>query len=157
MEDAQQPVCVLGDALAGAVALTEGVVRSATQRSSTRTGAVADTHVAAHRSQVEHIVVNLLQNACHALTEPEQAIEVSAEVDQHAGGVRISVRDEGCGIPQEHIDRLFDPFFTTRRNEGGTGLGLAVVEGVVRELGGAITVDSRVDAGTTITVELPVA
>jgi two-component system NtrC family sensor kinase len=66
--------------------------------------------------------------------------------------VVLTVRDGGVGIPAEDIGRVFDPYFTTRRT--GSGLGLAISKNVVEGLGGAISVSSRVDAGTEITIDL---
>jgi signal transduction histidine kinase len=66
---------------------------------------------------------------------------------------RIEVIDRGLGIPAEDLGRLFEPFFTTRR--GGSGLGLAIARNVVEGLGGSIAVDSRVNVGTTVRIDLP--
>jgi polar amino acid transport system substrate-binding protein len=71
--------------------------------------------------------------------------------------VRIEVRDEGQGIPPEHLPRLTEPFFTTKRGDGGTGLGLSVSAGIVRDHGGALEFASVPGAGTTASVLLPPA
>jgi polar amino acid transport system substrate-binding protein len=71
--------------------------------------------------------------------------------------VGVSVRDEGCGIAPEHLDRLTDPFFTTKRETGGTGLGLSVSAGIVKEHGGSLHFSSPPGHGTTVTVLLPIA
>ena len=67
--------------------------------------------------------------------------------------VRITVRDSGCGIPRENLQRMFDPYFTTK--PGGSGLGLAVTYSIVKQHGGHIRVDSEVGKGTTFSVYLP--
>ena len=66
----------------------------------------------------------------------------------------LAVRDDGCGIDDENLDRIFDPLFTTRAGRGGTGLGLALARGVVESCGGSIDVKSRESEGTTVTVRL---
>jgi CheY-like chemotaxis protein len=71
--------------------------------------------------------------------------------------VRLSVRDTGSGIRPAVLERMFDPFFTTKRVGDGTGLGLALVNGIVADLGGAIDVATEVNVGTTFTIWLPAA
>ncbi len=71
--------------------------------------------------------------------------------------VKLSVRDHGCGMPPEVLDRVFEPFFTTKEVGKGTGLGLSMVYGFVRQSGGAITIESAPDKGTTVALYLPKA
>ena len=66
------------------------------------------------------------------------------------------MRDEGCGIAPEHLDRLTDPFFTTKRESGGTGLGLSVSTGIVKEHGGQLLFSSPPGQGTTVTLLVPI-
>jgi signal transduction histidine kinase len=81
-------------------------------------------------------------------------IHVTAEMD--ATSVRLVVADNGQGIPAENIGRVFDPFFTTRMGQGGSGLGLNIVFNIVRTtLGGTIRVESRRDVRTTFTINIP--
>lgn len=105
--------------------------------------------------KLEQVLINLLANACQALPSPDRAIEVHAFHDASSAQVRIAVRDAGVGIREELLDRVMDPFFTTKRDSGGTGLGLAVSFGIMREHGGALQVVSRVGEGTTMTMCLP--
>ena len=72
------------------------------------------------------------------------------------GWVDIEVCDTGCGIAPENIDKIMDPFFTTKPVGQGTGLGLSIVRRIVDEHGGKIMVDSKVGVGTTITISLPI-
>jgi polar amino acid transport system substrate-binding protein len=67
----------------------------------------------------------------------------------------LQLRDEGSGISPEHLARLTDPFFTTKRDSGGTGLGLSVSAGIVKEHGGTMTFDSTPGKGTVVTLTLP--
>lgn len=69
--------------------------------------------------------------------------------------VEFRVADDGCGIASEHLNAVFDPFFTTKKRGEGTGLGLTIVAGIVRNHGGQINLASRAGAGTTVTVRWP--
>ena len=71
------------------------------------------------------------------------------------GKAEVRFADTGCGISQEHLDKIFDPFFTTMTVGQGTGLGLSVSYGIIQRHGGSIEVESRVGAGATFTVKLP--
>jgi signal transduction histidine kinase len=66
----------------------------------------------------------------------------------------VTIKDDGCGIPKQDLDRIFEPFFT--RKAQGTGLGLSISYGIVEKLGGRISVDSEVGRGTVFTIVLPV-
>ena len=69
--------------------------------------------------------------------------------------VRLTVADRGCGMTEEQIQRMFDPFYSTRRQDGGVGLGLSMVYGIVKKQGGTIDVSSSPGQGTTLTISLP--
>lgn len=102
---------------------------------------------------LRQVILNLLNNARQAI-EQGGTIEVSTKASP-SGGVKIIIRDTGCGIPQEQLPRIFDPFFTTKAQGKGTGLGLSICHGIVDRLGGKIMVKSRVGLGSTFVVELP--
>jgi polar amino acid transport system substrate-binding protein len=80
---------------------------------------------------------------------------VSTRRTPDGAGVQLVVEDEGVGIPEDHLPRLTDPFFTTKRDSGGTGLGLSVSAGIVKEHGGTLEFRSRPRAGTTVVLTLP--
>jgi two-component system NtrC family sensor kinase len=80
---------------------------------------------------------------------------VSAGIDRD-GDVEICVRDNGCGIPAEDIEKIFTPFFTTKPVGRGTGLGLSVCYGIIVKMGGRMAVESEPGRGTTIIIRLPV-
>lgn len=82
-------------------------------------------------------------------------VTVSARVDENAGAVRLSVSDDGPGMPKEEQRRCFEPYFTTKTRGMSTGLGLSFVRGVVTKAGGQVKVESRVGKGTTFTLVLP--
>jgi polar amino acid transport system substrate-binding protein len=71
--------------------------------------------------------------------------------------VRVEVRDEGVGIPEENLERILDPFFTTKQDTGGTGLGLSISYNIVKNHGGELAIRSRPGEGTTAVVRLPPA
>ncbi len=103
---------------------------------------------------LRQVILNLLNNAWQAL-EREGSITIATSLVEDQL-VRITITDTGGGIPPEYLGRIFDPFFTTRPPGSGTGLGLAISQGIIHNLGGEITVASRVGEGTTFTITLPV-
>jgi signal transduction histidine kinase/Fe-S-cluster-containing hydrogenase component 2 len=106
--------------------------------------------------QVKQMLVNLVENAVDAVRGRPDA-RVRMEVARGgAGEVVIRVADNGCGIPREHLAKVFTPFFTTKEMGKGTGLGLAITYGIVKMHSGQITVDSEVGKGTTFAIRLPV-
>jgi signal transduction histidine kinase len=102
---------------------------------------------------LEQALVNIIQNAIES--RPEARIQLRAE--RRGETVRIAVRDDGRGVDGEAIRHLFDPFFTTRTAEGGTGLGLSVAHRIIADHHGTIHVDSRPGEGTLVSVDLPLA
>lgn len=102
---------------------------------------------------LNQVFLNLLLNAVQSL--PDQGrIKVCSDVLNNE--IRIRISDNGCGIPEGNLDRIFDPFFTTHEVGSGTGLGLTVCRDIVQAHGGRIGVESKVGAGTTFTVYLPI-
>jgi len=109
--------------------------------------------------QLQQVVLNLALNACDAC-EPGGSVRLAAHVEAPGepgawSGVRMTVRDDGCGIPPESLHRVFDPFFTTKKRGQGTGLGLAVVAQIVRNHGGRIELESEPGQGTCVTLWWP--
>ena len=105
--------------------------------------------------QLEQVFINLIQNACQALENNQQAIHVFTGCDASIKRVIIGVKDEGPGISPGNLKFIMDPFFTTRRNKGGTGLGLSVSSGIIQGHHGELNVESAVGKGSTFTVLLP--
>lgn len=107
--------------------------------------------------KLEQVVANLVLNAVHATSDREDGrICIRTRHVEGINCVIIEVEDNGRGMPKEVLGRVFDPFFTTRRDSGGTGLGLSVSYGLVQEHGGVIGVLSRSRVGSRFTVYLPV-
>ncbi|HEX9080209.1 MAG TPA: ATP-binding protein [Desulfuromonadaceae bacterium] len=106
--------------------------------------------------QLEQVLVNLLMNAVQAMQRGKGEIFVRTWFDAGNDEVLISVHDQGSGIPPEHMERLRDPFFSTRIDKGGSGLGLFVTNFIVNQHKGSLEFESEPGAGTTVTVRLPV-
>ena len=138
-----------------AVRLVEPTIRKATSRFSASYGEHLP-RIRGNTQRIEQVLVNLILNACQALPDSERAIELATYWDPERSIVTFRLRDEGCGISPEHLTRLTDPFFTTKRDSGGTGLGLSVSAGIVKEHGGLLTFDSPPGRGTVVTLTLPV-
>ncbi len=105
--------------------------------------------------QLQQVILNLITNAEHALvgmTGPKRITLATRFVD---GRLEASVSDNGPGIPAEQLDQLFNPFFTTKAVGEGTGLGLSISDGIARQHGGEIRVESRMGAGARFTLSLP--
>ncbi|KAA3617948.1 MAG: response regulator [Calditrichaeota bacterium] len=126
--------------------------------------------VTADPTQIHQVFTNLCVNGCAAMQETGGILEVHLdEIELNETDVkfvkhlepglhvRLRVKDSGIGIEKENINRIFDPFFTTREVGEGTGLGLAVVQGIVTSHKGRITVESEPGQGSTFTVFLPIA
>ncbi len=105
-------------------------------------------------SQLEQVVWNLIINAAHAMPDGGT---LTVRTERRSHWACLEVRDTGTGIPEELKDRIFEPFFTTKPREKGTGLGLAVVHGVVTAHGGTVEVESQVGKGSSFRVVLPLA
>jgi PAS domain S-box-containing protein len=110
--------------------------------------------VALGATELHQVVINLITNAVHAIGDRSGMIDILLTAEEHA---HIAVRDSGCGMDDVTRARVFDPFFTTKPTGQGTGLGLAVVHGIVQSAHGSIGVDSVLGVGTTFTVTLPIA
>ena len=124
-------------------------------------------HVIGEPTRLQQVVMNLCTNAYHAMERNGGTLEITLEeVDMTgqeaavyglAAGAyfRLGIVDSGCGIPKEQIERIFDPYFTTKEQGKGTGLGLSMVLGIAKSHGGAVAVDSQVGMGTRFDVFLP--
>lgn len=106
--------------------------------------------------RIEQVIVNLVLNACQALPDRERGVSLATSYRADEGVVLLQVRDQGVGVAEEHLPYLLDPFFTTKRDSGGTGLGLSVSAGIVEDHGGQLQFKSTPGADTTVTLAFPV-
>jgi signal transduction histidine kinase len=105
-----------------------------------------------NRDQLEQVFMNMTLNAQAAMTEGDQ-LHIQAQLAH--GEVIIKFMDSGSGIPTDILNKIFDPFFSTKKN--GTGLGLFVSYGIIQGHHGSIDVESKENIGTTFTIRLPMA
>jgi PAS domain S-box-containing protein len=121
-------------------------------------------------TQIHQVLMNLCTNSAHAMQELGGVLEIAVagmnhgpdterEFPElpHGSYVKLTVRDNGCGIEPEILDSVFDPYFTTKESGKGTGLGLSVVHGIVKSYSGAIRLDSEPGKGTLVTIIFPQA
>jgi signal transduction histidine kinase len=112
--------------------------------------------VSAVPGQLHQVFVNLITNACNAA--PDEGGEVRLSTRLHGRDrVHVRVEDNGVGIGQDDLDRVFEPFFSTRRRGKGTGLGLSIVKSILEQHGAGIEIDSEIGRGTTVALTLPCA
>ncbi|MCX6160402.1 MAG: ATP-binding protein [Ignavibacteriae bacterium] len=105
--------------------------------------------------QLKQVFLNIINNACEAL-EDREVKKVNISLSRGDSFITITVTDSGCGIPKDNMNKLFTPFFTTKKMGKGTGLGLPIVYGIIKMHKGDIRVLSEIGTGTTITIKLPV-
>ena len=106
--------------------------------------------------RLEQVILNLIQNACQALPDRTRGLFIATETEA-GGGVRPSIRDEGAGIRAADLPRVREPFFTTKADSGGIGLGLSISSRIVEEHRGSMQFSSEPGSGTTVTLHLPSA
>ena len=105
------------------------------------------------RGQLQQVFLNIINNAFAAV---QDGGHIAIGIRRSGGeNVAVTVADDGVGIPVEHLHRIFEPFFSTKKGVGGTGLGLSITYGMIEKLGGQISVESEVGKGTSFTVLLP--
>lgn len=110
----------------------------------------------ADHNHLQEVLLHVLQNAQHAVRETRTGGILSISVKPTADGVRITVTDDGPGIPPEHLPRIFNPFFTTKQPGDGRGLGLSVAHSIITEHGGRIWAENLPEGGAIFTIDLPI-
>ena len=131
---------------------------------------VTSDAIMADPSQIHQVLMNLCTNAGYAMKDSGGILEIGLKrvlvgtedflplplISRHGHYLKLTVRDSGAGIPEDDLGRIFEPYFTTKEKGEGTGLGLAVVHGIVKDHGGEISVYSKESKGTIFSVYLPV-
>ncbi|MBU5636876.1 transporter substrate-binding domain-containing protein [Geomonas sp. Red69] len=145
---------LLNDVVRASLRLVENSIRKTTGNVVTEL-AEGLPAVRGNAQRIEQVVVNLILNACQALPDPGKGIYLTTGYDAERNEVLLLVRDEGVGISSEDLPRIADPFFTTKREAGGTGLGLSVSASIIKEHEGTMVFESQPGEGTTVRVALP--
>jgi len=135
-----------------AVSLLGNLIAKQTSRFSF-TPAPRPVHILGNSQKLEQVVINLVQNSCESLPSPEAPVAIRVYTTRNT--CVISISDGGRGISAFDLPKLTDPFFTTKRESGGTGLGLSVSAGIVKEHGGKLEFKSELGKGTVARVILP--
>jgi len=107
-------------------------------------------------NQMQQVLLNLINNAQHAIASHRGQGTLTLTTSARDGVIHLEVSDDGPGMPPEVLSKIFDPFFTTKAVGEGTGLGLSVTYGIIKDHGGRIWADSRPGEGTRVHIEIPV-
>jgi len=110
-------------------------------------------YISADGAQIQQVIMNILTNSIQSITENG---EIIVKTQAKKNYIEITISDNGCGIPEENMDKIFDPFFTTKGPGEGTGLGLSICYGIIKRHNGSIEVKSDAGKGTTFIIKLPV-
>ncbi|HUX06410.1 MAG TPA: ATP-binding protein [Acidobacteriota bacterium] len=108
--------------------------------------------------QLQQVFMNVFQNSINAMENKKKGVlrvGLEREGKGRAGSLVVTIRDNGRGIPEDQMDKIFDPFFSTRKESGGTGLGLFIVHRLIDAHGGSVNIVSKVGRGTTVKITLP--
>lgn len=152
-EDTREPFD-LNEVVATAIRLVDNSIRNSTDHFQVRY-AERIAPVLGNAQRIEQVVINLILNACQALPDRSKAVSLRTLYRADLQQVSLLVEDQGCGIEPDNLNRLLDPFFTTKREQGGTGLGLSVSSGIVQAHGGSLTFESSPGQGTSVMMTLP--
>ena len=139
-----------------AVRLTRNAVKNSTNHFSLELGQELPA-IMGNMQRLEQVVINLIQNSCEALAGPEKAIGLRTAASADGKQVILQVMDQGCGIDRQAVGKVCDPFYTTKRGQGGTGLGLSVSAGIIKEHKGVLRFEPGENGGTVATIAFPVA
>jgi len=130
-----------------AILITGNMIKKSTNNFKVEYGNDIPT-IKGNAQQLEQVVINLINNACQSLKSPSAEIKVSTYYNKARNKVRIKIEDQGIGIKSSDLQFIMDPFFTTKREMGGTGLGLSVSYSIVKSHGGSLILNSTPDKGT---------
>jgi len=137
-----------------ALSLISNMIQKSTRRFSVNYGKDLPS-IKGNFQRLEQIVINLVQNACQALPDKEKAVSITTGFDRERGYITLIVKDEGIGIPEKNLPYITNPFFSTRQDKGGLGLGLSISQRIIEEHHGKMTFQSQEGKGTRVEVILP--
>ncbi len=106
--------------------------------------------------KLQQVFLNLIRNACQALLSKDNALKISTCCGKTNSDVLVTIEDEGVGIQASHLEKICEPFFSTKHGMEGTGLGLYVSSSIIKQHGGSLHIESKEDYGTKVTVSFPV-
>lgn len=138
-----------------AIIIVQNLINKTTDRFSVKYGKNIPP-IKGNNQQLEQVIINLITNSCQALENKEKGLFVTTLYDEDTKCVMVEVKDEGIGISPDNLKYILDPFFTTKRDAGGTGLGLSVSYNIIKNHGGKIDFSSRPGMGATVKIMLPV-
>jgi C4-dicarboxylate-specific signal transduction histidine kinase len=142
----------LAECIKSAVSITRFLIRKHTHNFLFDTA--LETLVFGNYGQIEQMIINILQNACYALTNKSQSISCSLE--KTAGYAKVVLQDQGVGMDEQILKNACNPYFTTRQESGGTGLGLSLTSRLIKEHGGYMEIHSVPGQGTAVSLFFPV-
>nr|NJM02038.1 PAS domain S-box protein [Desulfobacula sp.] len=143
----------INQVIKNSVQMTENLIKAKTKHFRVEYGSHLPM-IRGNEQKLEQVMINLIQNACQAIPDMEKGLFITSFFKK-TGEIVIQVRDEGVGIPENLLDRIMDPFFTTKRDVGGTGLGLAVSSTIIKAHNGKIEVSSEPGRGSVFRVLIP--
>ncbi|MBF0628105.1 MAG: CHASE domain-containing protein [Magnetococcales bacterium] len=152
---AKEPVD-LGALAHGTLLLLNNTIQKHTDQFSMRIPADLPL-VPGHPRQLEQVLINVLVNALQSLPDRSRSVHLEATTAPSGREVILIVQDQGRGIPSSYLEKITEPFFTTRLEKGGTGLGLSISATIIKNHGGRLRFESVVNSGTTVFIHLPCA
>jgi signal transduction histidine kinase len=144
----------LNELVDASVSLLSSLIKSSTNHFSVEKDETIPS-VLGNAQQIEQVVINLITNACQALENRDSGITIRTRCDPGTSNVLVEVQDSGPGIDAELMDRITEPFFTTKHDDGGTGLGLSISRTIVENHHGELRFASEPGKGTLATIRLP--
>jgi len=145
----------LNNVVAMAITITENLIKRSTANFKVDYATNVPL-IRGNAQQLEQVVINLITNACQSLADTSGEIRIKTYNSRNANEVGVVVKDSGTGIKEADLKYIMDPFFTTRRDSGGTGLGLSVSNNIVISHGGSLVLTSEPNSGTKAKVRLPI-
>ena len=145
----------INNVVQSALTLTTNLIKNSTNRFSVSLSKDIPP-LMGHYQRLEQVLINLIQNACQALPGPDNAINVSTGFDTQKSVIFVKVIDAGSGISPEDLKHITDPFYTTKRDKEGVGLGLSISANIINQHKGQMLFSSEPGKGTEVTLSFPV-